>query len=52
MQELPSDITYFINGTKVTKKEVENLDKTQIDEVKVTKNDDGKGIIEITTLKK
>lgn len=50
-EEITGTISYYINDVKVTKKEVEQLDKTQIDQVKVTKDDDGNGTIEITTLK-
>lgn len=50
-EEITGTISYYIDDVKVSKKDVEKLDKTQIDEVKVTKDDDGNGTIEITTLK-
>jgi len=40
-----------MSGIKVTKKDVENLDKTNIEELRVTKDDDEKGIREINTIK-
>ena len=50
-EELSGTIAYYIDGIKVSKKTVESLDKTKIDEVKVTKGDGENGTIEITTLK-
>ena len=51
-EDVTGTISYYIDDVKVTKTDVEKLDKKQIDEVKVTKDDSGNGTIAITTIKK